>query len=134
MLVTDKKNVIWFVRSHSVSVVCRGWALNRQAEFHIGSAESIVLLLQLTRWVRLRAAEGIVPVPTFFSGVFPVFYTFGVTVHQEGAQPVQVMIQHALRSKLRRGIAIPVDQLFEWPSVAQSDIFLWITHGYRAAR
>ena len=60
-------------------------ALSRGAEFHIGWAESIVLLLQLTRWVRLRTAEGIVPVPAFFSGIFPVFYTFGVAVHQEGA-------------------------------------------------
>lgn len=85
MLITDKKNVIWFVRLHSVSVECRGSALNRQAEFHIGSAEFIVLLFQLTRWVRLRTAEGTVPVPTFFSSVFPVFYTFSVAVHQEGA-------------------------------------------------
>ena len=60
-------------------------ALNRGTEFHIGYAESIVLLLQLTRWVWFWTAEGIVPVPTFFSGIFPVFYTFGVAVHQEGA-------------------------------------------------
>ncbi len=85
MLVTDKKDVIWFLRSHSVSVVMSWLALSRGVEFHIGCAESIVLLLQLTRWVRLRTAEGIVPVPTFFSGIFPVFYTFGVAVHQEGA-------------------------------------------------
>ena len=93
-------------------------ALSRGTEFHIGCAESIALLLQLTRWVRLRTAEGIVPVPTFFSGIFPVFYAFGVAVHQEGAQPAQVMVQHTLRSKLRHRITVPMDQLFEWPPVA----------------
>ena len=108
-------------------------ALSRGAEFHIGCAESIALLLQLTRWVRLRTAEGIVPVPAFLSGVFPVFDTFSVAVHQEGAQPAQVMVQHTLGSELCRRITVPVNQLLEWPPIAHSDIFFWIPHGNCAA-